>query len=162
MPCRVFRAAFVFVWGVVMVKRNEISTHIRVVDDAVKDGGSGFELSVIKPRSANFSVRTVPVALVAWGLAEGETVAVRRAKVASLGVSRWRDDGSCCGGSLSPDDNGNIEHMPYKRCGADVVLTAQNPHAVVDDVGTFFLEYSGGGDVVIDKMDDPVVRKVCG
>ncbi|QEY24781.1 hypothetical protein [Neisseria animalis] len=139
----------------------KISTHIRVSDNTAVATAAGFELNPLRPQSANFNVTDKPVSLYVWGLQAGERVTVHRARVASLGVSGWRKEGVCCPAALEPDDNGNVDHAPYVRCGEAAVLTAEHPHFIVDDVGTFFCLYDGDNDVVIEKREDGIVRKQC-
>lgn len=139
-----------------------IRTHIKVVDHSVEDKGRGFVLNPLKAQSANFVVDDVPLSVLAWGLMPGETVEIRRARVDSLGQGSWRKAGDCCPAALAPDDNGNLEHMAYVRCGVPVVLTRDNPQITIDDVGVFYCVFSGDGETVIERRADRLQRKGCG
>ena len=139
-----------------------IKTHISVTDSTIKDRGSGFKLSPLNPQSANIAVSKYPHSVIVWDLAFGEIVTVRRARVDSLGNTRWAvDESACCPNPVPPSDNANVNSMPYKRCGIEVVLTHDNPHALIDDAGVYYFVYEGDGDIVIDHFDDPIVRKCC-
>ena len=139
-----------------------IVTHISVTNSAIKDNGMGFKLSPMSPQSANIIVSKYPRAIVVWDLAIGETVAVRRARVDSLGNARWAvDESGCCPSPVPPSDNANVNSMPYRRCGVDVVLTHEEPHVLIDDAGVYYFVYQGDGDIVIDHFDDPIARKCC-
>lgn len=139
-----------------------ITTHISVTDSTIKDKGKGFKLSPLNPQSANITVSKYPHSIIAWDLADGETVTIRRTRVDSLGNTRWAvDDSSCCPNPVPPSDNANVNSMPYRRCGIDIVLTHEEPHVLIDDAGVYYFVYQGDGDIVIDHFDDPVVRKCC-
>ena len=139
-----------------------IKTHISVTDSTIKDRGRGFKLSPLNPQSANIIVSKHPRSVIVWDLAFGEIVTVRRARVDSLGNTRWAvDESACCPNPVPPSDNANVNSMPYKRCGVEVVLTHDNPQALIDDAGVYYFVYEGDGDIVIDHFDDPIVRKCC-
>lgn len=122
-------------------------------------GLDGFVLSQVTPKSFNFRVEKHAVSLLAWDLQGGDTVQVYRAKVGSIGQTNW--SASACGLPVAPSLSVNVARMPYVRCGAPVVLTADNPHVLIDDVGVFFLVYSGGGSAVVEVLPDVISRKCC-
>lgn len=141
----------------------EQKTHSSLVYRA--DDGRGlndWRMNETRRQSLNFRVVDSPISVLIWGLAQGEIVEVRRAQVAALGHVNWQQADESCGCAISPPSEvGNVAHMAYSRCGVPVVLTAENPHAVIDDVGAFFLVYRGSGEVVAEVMRDVVQRKHC-
>lgn len=147
------------------VANGKIKTHIAVHRGAAdfreyaELREDGLVLSQVTDKSMNFKVQDNPVSLIAWDLAQGDTVAVYRAKVGSIGQTTWSV--SACGLPVAPSLSVNVARMPYVRCGVPVVLTADNPHAVIDDVGVFFLVYSGGSQAFIELLPDVISRKCC-
>lgn len=119
----------------------------------------GFLLSQAYPKSFNFKVENKAISLLAWQLSGSDTVTVHRARVGSIGQDKWQI--SACGLPMSPDLSVNVAHMPYVRCGAPVVLTADNPHTLIDDVGVFFLVYSGSDNTIVELLPDTISRKCC-
>lgn len=143
-----------------------IKTHL-VVKQSMQSKQSAephFHLTQIRPTSTNVQVRKYPLRIVAWGLDEGETVAVRMARVTSLGNPHWALSDDCCPCVIPPSEVANVQTMPYIKCGKPLVLTADNPCAHIDDAGIYYFEYSGYGEVILDHYDDPVIRKAdwCG
>lgn len=140
---------------------HNIKTHIAFHDGSTQQANSGlhngFELSQVRHKSFNFKVENHAISLIAWGLKDDDTVTVHRARVGNVGNVSWTV--SNCGLPISPDLNVNVAHMPYSRCGKRVVLTAGNPHCVIDDVGVFFLVYSGSSDTVVETLPDTIARK---
>ncbi len=122
-------------------------------------GQDGFVLSQVTPKSFNFKVEKHAVSLIAWDLQGSDTVQVYRARVGSIGQANWSV--SACGLPVAPSASVNVARMPYVRCGSPVVLTVETPHVLIDDVGTFFLMYSGGSETIVEVLPDVISRKCC-
>lgn len=118
-----------------------------------------FTLTQLAPISTNVEVRRYPLRVIAWDLMEGEQVSVHIAKVQALSNPHWALSEDECPCVLEPGQLANTKHQPYKRHGQAVVLTAENATACLDDAGTYFFEYHGSGQVILDCYDDPVPRK---
>ena len=119
-----------------------------------------FQLNEIFPISTNVEVKRYPLRVIAWGLMGDETVSVHIAKVQSLGNPHWAlSDDNCCPCPIEPSAVANVQHMPYKKCKQEVVLTADEPAIHIDDAGTYYFEYHGDNEVIIDHYDDPVIPK---
>ena len=89
----------------------------------------------------------------------GETVSVHIARVQSLGNPHWALTDDCCPCVIEPSAVANVQHMPYKKCKQAVVLTADDPTIHIDDAGTYYFEYHGKNEVIVDHYDDPVMAK---
>lgn len=118
-----------------------------------------FTLNELYPTSSNIDVRQYPKRIIAWGLVGSETVSVQMARVQSLGNPHWTLTDDCCPCPIEPSAVANVQHMPYLRCGKPVILTAENPAIHIDDAGTYYFEYHGTSEVMIDHYDDPVIAK---
>lgn len=118
-----------------------------------------FHLNQLHSTSSNLEVRQYPKRIIAWGLMKGETVSVHIARVQSLGNPHWALTKACCPCPIEPSQVANVAHLPYKRCQQAVVLTADDPTIHIDDAGTYFFEYHGNNEVMIDHYDDPVMPK---
>lgn len=118
-----------------------------------------FNLNELSPLSSNFDVRQYPKRVIVWGLFGDETVTVHMARVQSIGNSMWALSDDCCPCPIEPSALANVGSMPYKQCGKSVVLTAENPAIHIDDAGTYYFEYHGNHNVVIDHYDDPIIVK---
>lgn len=146
-------------------QKNSITTHIAYHDGSLPSREyaefqqDGVCLSQVSNKSFNFKVENQAVSLIAWGLETDDTVTVYRARVGSIGQTTWTV--SPCGLPVAPSLSVNVARMPYMRCGVPVVLTADNPHVLIDDVGVFFLVYSGGGSAVVEVLPDVISRKCC-
>lgn len=123
-----------------------------------------FQLNEIFPISTNVEVKRYPLRVIAWGLMGNETVSVHIARVQSLGNPNWTLTDDCCPCPIEPSAVANVQHMPYKKCKQEVVLTADEPTLHIDDAGTYYFEYHGDNEVIIDHYDDPVIPKnrLCG
>lgn len=120
-----------------------------------------FTLNPLFPTSTNIDVRQYPKRIIAWGLVDGETVSVHMARVQSLGNPNWALSNECCPCPIEPSAVANVQHLPYKRCNKVVELTAEKPAIHIDDAGTYYFEYHGNNEVILDHYDDPVIRKTC-
>lgn len=118
-----------------------------------------FQLNELSPISTNVEVKRYPLRVIAWGLADNETVSVHIARVQSLGNPNWTLTDDCCPCPIEPSAVANVQHMPYKKCKQEVVLTADEPAIHIDDAGTYYFEYHGDNEVIIDHYDDPVIPK---
>lgn len=118
-----------------------------------------FTLNQIFPTSSNIEVRKYPKRIIAWGLMGNETVSVHIARVQSLGNPNWTLTDDCCPCPIEPSAVANVQHMPYKKCKQEVILTADEPAIHIDDAGTYYFEYHGDNEVIIDHYDDPVIPK---
>lgn len=118
-----------------------------------------FQLNEIFPISTNVEVKRYPLRVIAWGLMGNETVSVHIARVQSLGNPNWTLTDDCCPCPIEPSAVANVQHMPYKKCKQEVVLTADEPAIHIDDAGTYYFEYHGDNEVIIDHYDDPVIPK---
>lgn len=118
-----------------------------------------FHLNQLHSTSSNIEVRQYPKRVIAWGLMNDETVSVHIARAQSLGNPHWTLTEDCCPCPIEPGQVANVAHLPYKKCRQAVVLTADEPVIHIDDAGTYFFEYHGNNDVIIDHYDDPVIPK---
>lgn len=118
-----------------------------------------FNLNELHSRSANVEVKRHPMRLIAWGLNEGETVTVYMAKVQSVGNPHWTLSDDCCPCPIEPSAVGNVQSLPYKIKGTPLVLTHDNPAGHIEDAGSYYFEYEGSGEVIVDHYDDPVRPK---
>lgn len=138
---------------------SEIKTHIELMENFHRENinHGGFILSQANSQSYNFKAEKEPIALIAWGLQGDDEVQVFRARTDSVGNNHWTK--SECGLPISPDLNVNVASMPYLKNGKKVSLTATNPHCLIDDVGIFFLVYSGTNEsVVIEVLPDSIPK----
>lgn len=118
-----------------------------------------FHLNPLHSTSSNIEVRQYPKRIIAWGLMNEDTVSVHIARVQSLGNPDWALTKDCCPCVIEPSVVANVQHMPYKKCKQVVVLTADEPTIHIDDAGTYYFEYHGDNEVIIDHYDDPVIPK---
>lgn len=118
-----------------------------------------FTLNELFSISTNIEVRKYPKRVIAWGLIGDETVSVHIARVLSLGNPNWTLTDDYCPCIIEPDRVANVQQMPYKKCKRAVVLTADEPAIHIDDAGTYYFEYHGNNEVIIDHYDDPVMVK---
>lgn len=140
---------------------SNIKTHSHVKPPSNQSTEPRFTLNPLFPTSSNIEVRLHPKRVIAWGLNDGEMVSVHIARVQSLGNPNWALSDDCCPCAIEPDRVANVQHLPYKRCKDVVVLTAENPAIHIDDAGTYYFEYHGENEVILDHYDDPVIRKTC-
>lgn len=136
-----------------------IRTHTHIKPHSNTSSSPRFALNEILPISSNIEVRKYPKRIIAWGLNDGETVTVHIARVQSIGNPNWTLTDDCCPCPIEPDLVANVQHMPYKKCKQAVVLTADEPAIHIDDAGTYYFEYHGVNEVIIDHYDDPVIPK---
>lgn len=130
-------------------QREPLPTHARIDE--------GVELSAIKPRSVPFKVVDKPLALIAWDMPEEGQVLIHRTIIRGVGNVNWLIQG--CGVPVAPDISVPAKRMPYYRKGKQLVLNKNNPHCIIDDVGTFFLEYIGRDHVFVELLPDVIFRK---
>lgn len=121
--------------------------------------GNNFNLSEIRPTSSNIEVRKYPMRVIAWGLNDEDKVHVRIARVSSVGNANWTMDQFSQCRALSPDIVANVEHMPYKVKGEEVVLTKEEPAIHINDAGVYYFEYEGQDEVFIDFYNDTIIAK---
>ncbi|MDH2997183.1 hypothetical protein A1D22_05795 [Pasteurellaceae bacterium LFhippo2] len=136
-----------------------IRTHTAITTNQPKLTDPRFNLNPLFPTSTNIEVRQLPKRVIAWGLDKDETVTVHIARVQSLGNPNWALTEDCCPCIIEPDRVANVQQMPYKKCKKAVVLTAGEPAIHIDDAGTYYFEYHGNNEVIIDHYDDPVMAK---
>ncbi|MGX2956429.1 hypothetical protein ACWIYZ_04975 [Ursidibacter arcticus] len=136
-----------------------IRTHTTITTHQTQSNEPRFTLNSLFPTSTNIEVRKYPKRIIAWGLSGDETVTVHIARVQSLGNPNWTLTDDCCPCIIEPDCVANVQHMPYKKCKQAVVLTAEEPAIHIDDAGTYYFEYHGNNEVIIDHYDDPVMAK---
>lgn len=142
-----------------------VRTHLSHSDGSIADDlridvhEYGFLLSAVNNRSFNFKVDDKAVSLLVWGLLGDDVVEVRRARVGSTGSTEWTL--SSCGLPVSPSLGVCVGHMPYVKNGKPVVLNAENPHVVIDDVGAFFLVYHGDNETVVELLPDVLANGRC-
>lgn len=139
-----------------------ITTHSHKIKATSPTGQPHFHLTELSPISTNVEVRRYPKRIIAWGLSGDEQVSVHIARVQALGNPNWTLTDDCRPCSIEPGIIANTEHMPYQRHNNPVKLTANSPAIHIDDAGTYYFEYHGANEVVIDHYDDPVIRKTDG
>lgn len=144
-----------------MKMTHKTHSHIRTMSPQ-KEAEPRFTLNPLFPTSSNIEVRQYPKRIIAWGLMGDETVSVHIARVQSLGNPNWTLTEDCCPCPIEPSAVANVQHMPYKRHQQVVLLTAENPAIHIDDAGTYYFEYHGSNEVILDHYDDPVLRKTNG
>lgn len=114
------------------------------------------------PYSGNLTVRDKPLRIIAWGLTGDDYIIVNAARIGAIGSRHWALTDDCCPCVLPPSPVVNVDYMPYLRCGNQVKLTAASPFALIDDTGSYFLEFVGSGDLVtVEYYDDLCLRKSC-
>lgn len=138
---------------------SKIKTHSHITTTNQSSDTPNFNLNELHPISSNIDVRKYPKRVIAWGLMEGETVSVHIARVKSLGNPNWALTDDCCPCPIAPSELANVQHMPYKKCKNAVVLTADEPMIHIDDAGTYYFEYHGINQIILDHYDDPVIPK---
>ena len=136
-----------------------IKTHSHIRTAQTQPNEPRFTLNELFPTSTNIEVRKHPKRVIVWGLSAGESVSVHIARVQSLGNPHWALTDDCCPCVIEPSVVANVQHMPYKKCKQAVVLTADDPTIHIDDAGTYYFEYHGKNEVIVDHYDDPVMAK---
>lgn len=137
----------------------KIKTHTAITTNPTQSNAPRFTLNPLYPTSSNIEVRRLPKRVIAWGLEGEETVTVHIARVQSIGNPNWALTDDCCPCIIEPDLVVNVNKMPYKKCKQAVVLTADDPAIHIDDAGTYYFEYHGNNEVILDHYDDPVMAK---
>lgn len=130
-----------------------------------KKSGQG---SVFKMNEANKVSRVIdvfdhPKRLVGWDLQPGDKVLVNIVRISGTGEEGWTSSDDCCSKTKPPGDVVIVGKMPYKRCGAQVVITDQDPVAIIDDAGSYVLVYEPdrGFEIIVEAYDDVILRKTC-
>lgn len=102
--------------------------------------------------SAVFSVTTSPVRLVAYGLSDGDSIAVHRVLLPS--GSTKRDN---CGDLIA---EGILAEQAHQVGCSPVVLCASQPEIIIDATGDYKVIYSGDTreDIIVEKIAEMVTR----